>query len=300
MIYFGIFYNDLTVHSHLGGLGYRRRIIMYEYVSKKEVKPYRIICESCMQKLVAVMKQDYQFDCYYEVVGSGATGMITRNGKSSFDLDYNFGLRKLPEDYKQNLKGLKDVIRKQLDEIFAKQDMQGMIFSYGQDSTSSIGYHFKNSQIENPMFSMDVAIILGDKSQIRQRLIHQKENEQFYWNKIPSSMNLGRKRNQIREVGRNQELKACYLKLKNRYLSKGQEDDHPSYVVFIEAVNQVYNKYNKETKRMGKVSGNTHTNAQMNHHANQSNPNNGVHKSAMNNHSNQCNPNHTASKSEKK
>lgn len=44
-------------------------------------------------------------------------------------------------------------------------------------------------------------------------------------------------------------------------------------------------------------SGNTHTQAQMNHHANQSNPNNAAHTAAMNNHANQCNPNHSASKS---
>ena len=43
-------------------------------------------------------------------------------------------------------------------------------------------------------------------------------------------------------------------------------------------------------------SGNTHTQSQMNHHANQCNPNNSAHTAAMNNHANQCNPNHNASK----
>ncbi|WP_177166216.1 hypothetical protein [Selenomonas ruminantium] len=45
---------------------------------------------------------------------------------------------------------------------------------------------------------------------------------------------------------------------------------------------------------MSKVSGNTHTQGQMNHHANQSNPNNAAHRAANNNHSNQCNPNNGA------
>lgn len=39
-------------------------------------------------------------------------------------------------------------------------------------------------------------------------------------------------------------------------------------------------------------SGNTYTTAQMNHHANQNNPNNSAYRSAANNHANQCNPNH--------
>ena len=42
-------------------------------------------------------------------------------------------------------------------------------------------------------------------------------------------------------------------------------------------------------------SGNTHTQTQMNHHANQCNPNNSAYKSSMDNHSNQCNPNNTKS-----
>lgn len=48
---------------------------------------------------------------------------------------------------------------------------------------------------------------------------------------------------------------------------------------------------------MGKgVSGNTHTQSQVNHYANQSNPNNSAYQANANNHSNQCNPNHSASK----
>ena len=45
---------------------------------------------------------------------------------------------------------------------------------------------------------------------------------------------------------------------------------------------------------MAKISGNTHTQSQMNHHANQENPNNSAYKSAQNNHANQCNPNNSA------
>ena len=45
------------------------------------------------------------------------------------------------------------------------------------------------------------------------------------------------------------------------------------------------------------VSGNTHTQSQMNDYANQNNPKNAAHKANADNHSNQCNPNHSASKS---
>ena len=49
----------------------------------------------------------------------------------------------------------------------------------------------------------------------------------------------------------------------------------------------------------GKASGKTHTQSQMNHHANQGNPNNAAHRAAANNRSNQMNPNHSASKNGK-
>lgn len=64
------------------------------------------------------------------------------------------------------------------------------------------------------------------------------------------------------------------------------------------AENKKYNiKENNIMSKNGKgCSGNTHTQSQMNHHANQCNPNNSAHTAAMNNHANQCNPNHNASK----
>ena len=47
---------------------------------------------------------------------------------------------------------------------------------------------------------------------------------------------------------------------------------------------------------MSKISGNTHSASQMNHHSNQCNPNNPTYRAAQNNHANQCNPNNSAYK----
>jgi len=45
------------------------------------------------------------------------------------------------------------------------------------------------------------------------------------------------------------------------------------------------------------VSSKTHTQQQLNHYANQHNPNNAAYRAANNNHSNQCNPNNAAYRS---
>ena len=50
---------------------------------------------------------------------------------------------------------------------------------------------------------------------------------------------------------------------------------------------------------MGKVSGNTHTQKQLNNYANQHNPNNSAYRANSNNHSNQLNPNNQNYKSGK-
>ena len=46
------------------------------------------------------------------------------------------------------------------------------------------------------------------------------------------------------------------------------------------------------------VSGHTHTQGQLNHYANQNNPNSAAHRAESNNHSNQMNPNNAAYKGE--
>ena len=47
------------------------------------------------------------------------------------------------------------------------------------------------------------------------------------------------------------------------------------------------------------VSGNTHTQSQLNNYANQHNPNNNAYQSDRDNHSNQCNPNSNSNGSKK-
>lgn len=63
-----------------------------------------------------------------------------------------------------------------------------------------------------------------------------------------------------------------------------------------------YDKYKKEVIKMSKphgVSGNTHTQQQCNHYANQHNPNNAAHQTNNNNHADQCNPNNSNYKGSK-
>lgn len=51
-----------------------------------------------------------------------------------------------------------------------------------------------------------------------------------------------RRQYELKEAGLWQEVRDRYLEKKNMYLS-WQDRNHPSFVVYVEAVNEVYNRY---------------------------------------------------------
>lgn len=91
----------------------------------------------------------------FELVGSGARNMITRNGDGPYDLDYNLVIVHLPDQYKNNLGNLKETVRRCLNNAVRSND-----FDDAQDSTSVLTSirHFNDTP--NVVFSFDVAIIM--------------------------------------------------------------------------------------------------------------------------------------------
>lgn len=95
-------------------------------------------------------------------------------------------------------------------------------------------------------------------------------------------------------MGRWLQVRKIYLNLKNKY---GKDTDLPSFIVFAEALNLTWQSIPKDQRPLTEkrhVSGKTHTQSQMNHHANQGNPNNVAHKATKDNRANQMNPNNPA------
>lgn len=79
------------------------------------------------------------------------------------------------------------------------------------------------------------------------RLIHNKNVyalglDQYTWNEVPCSHQVKDKADELKEAGLWQEVRDRYLEKKDIYLS-WQDHNHPSFVVYVEAVNEVYNKY---------------------------------------------------------
>ena len=100
-----------------------------------------------------------------------------------------------------------------------------------------------------PYFSIDVGIVCRDTEGKYYRLIHMKtgrySNDRYYWNQAPNSHNVKKKSEYIIQKGKWEMIAQQYLELKNMYLRRN-DYDHPSFICYIEAVNNVYDKLNKK------------------------------------------------------
>lgn len=212
-------------------MGEEGEIFMYEYVTKREVARYRACCSDILNRLKMKLEKGYDIKAYVTLIGSGAENMVTRNGKGPFDLDYNLVLTSIPQKYEKSPDLLKNHIRETLNSMVDKR------FTPGKDSTSSIKYIVHAKDGTTVVFSFDVALIREDGG--GSKLIHDKKQGVFIWNQIRDSGDLDKKAALIKKRGCWKSVRDGYLDLKNGYLSDGDRN-HPSFVVYIQAVNQVY------------------------------------------------------------
>lgn len=94
--------------------------------------------------------------------------------------------------------------------------------------------------------SRDIAGAYYTSSDGCHRLIHEKTGftawDRYYWNLVPNSRNLFDKVAAIKDEHLWDEVIDEYLEKKNMYLRR-QDYNHPSFNVYVETVNQVFNKY---------------------------------------------------------
>ena len=209
---------------------------MYEYVNHAEVERYRKFCSQLLQSLCASLKE-FNIIAQPVLIGSGAKNLVTRNGDAPFDLDYNLEITRLPSEYDHDLFALKNRVMTLLN-----KQLEGTFFSDAKDSTSVITAILHFADTPQVQFSFDIGIIKKNKQGNYCRLIHQKDgwgHGTFNWCETPTSAQVGEKAAAIKTAGKWIILRKKYLELKNWYL-KGNDRTHPSFVVYVEAVNQVF------------------------------------------------------------
>ena len=225
----------------MGGMGEEEIVIMYHYIEDKVfLKDLKYLCSNIINQLVQLINNDSLMEVKAHLVGSGAKNLITQNSNEPIDLDYNLMIID-SEININNCREIKEYIRKQFNVILNKNGWNDCM-----DSTSVLTtekWHFtKGNHTE---FSIDLAIVSNDRNGCH-RLIHEKTGvtawDRYYWNSVPDSRNLFDKVAAIKDEHLWDEVIDEYLEKKNMYLRR-QDYNHPSFNVYVETVNQVFNKY---------------------------------------------------------
>ena len=102
------------------------------------------------------------------------------------------------------------------------------------------------------VFKIDVCITCEDGDQWY-RLIHEKshnywDQDRWYWNQGFTKHNYANKVKEIKKVpGVWPVLRKKYLDKKNKYL-RANDYNHPSFICYVEAVNDLYNELRQKKK----------------------------------------------------
>lgn len=211
---------------------------MFHYVEDKEyLSCIRRICGEIMQDLCHILKKDYDIGAFFCLVGSGGRNLITQNANEPVDLDYNLTIVRC--DGCRDCKYLKESCQKAFNKALRKHGWGDC-----QDSTSVLTTKERVLKRGNKTpFKMDVCIVTED-TEGNLRLIHEKTgwicNDSYYWNQAPNSKVIRDKADFIKKSGQWSAVREEYLRIKNQYL-KRNDHNHPSFICYIEAVNNVYN-----------------------------------------------------------
>lgn len=211
---------------------------MYHYLDDKEfLKKMKRLAGDIMQDACHILKEEYDIGANFYIVGSGAKNLIMQNESKAIDLDYNLEILRC-EDFMACRK-IKECVRKAFNKAL-------QIHGWGdcEDSTSSLTTEKRCfTQGNDTAFSIDVCIVTTIEGELN-RLIHEKTgwvcHDKYYWNIAPNSKEVKRKVNYIKKAKKWQCVREQYKNIKNRYL-RHNDHNHPSFICYIEAVNNVYN-----------------------------------------------------------
>ncbi len=215
---------------------------MYHYIQDKDfLKRLKGTCSDIVNQLVQSINNDSVMTVKAYLVGSGAKNLITQNENESIDLDYNLCIVNAESINILDCRGIKEYVRKQFNKILCSNGWHDC-----EDSTSALTtgkYYFQKGN--GTRFSIDIAITCKYLNNW-QRLIHQKTGfvilDRYYWNEVRDSGKLEEKVRVLKSENLWGGVRDTYLDKKNFYLCRN-DYTHPSFVIYVEAVNQIYNKY---------------------------------------------------------
>lgn len=212
---------------------------MYHWVQDKDyLKRAYSVCADIVNQLKNELEKD-GIKASMKVVGSMNRHMVTQNEREPIDFDFNLFIEEVSS---MDANALKETVRKAFNRVLQRNGWGDCM-----DSTSVLTTEQRVFDKGNKTpFSIDVCIVgYNDFGQL-QRLKHEKtgfvQSDRWYWNEVPNSDKLKEKENFLKPKYWH-EVRETYLEKKKMYLSRN-DYNHPSFVCYIEAVNEVYSKKN--------------------------------------------------------
>lgn len=215
---------------------------MYHYIQDKEfLKRLKGTCGDIVNQLVQSINNDSVMTVKAYLVGSGAKNLITQNENEPIDLDYNLCIVSTKSISMLDSRAIKEYIRKQFNKVLCSNGWGDC-----RDSTSAFTTEKRVFKKGNQTaFKIDIAITCKYLNNW-QRLIHQKTGlvilDGYYWNEVQNPGRLEEKVRALKYENLWGEVRDTYLEKKNFYLCRN-DYNHPSFIVYVETVNQIYNKY---------------------------------------------------------
>jgi len=216
---------------------------MYHYIEDKEfLKRMKSHCSDIINQLVQSINNDSMLTVEAHLVGSGARNLITQNEKEPIDLDYNLCVLEVFGINPNNGQEIKNHVMNHFNAVLKRNGWGDC-----HDSTSALSTEFRYFKKGNKTeFKIDLAIV-RENNYGWERLIHRKTGfvafDQWYWNEAPYSRDLYEKVESIKDKNLWLEVRDLYLKKKNMYLCRGDRENHPSFNVYIETINEICYKY---------------------------------------------------------
>lgn len=208
---------------------------MYHYVESKDYKPYHFFISDKLNRVKQQILKEHQIETTVDSVGSLYKKLVTQNNSLPFDLDYNLVIenRLITQ---LNPKPLKDYVMEHLDDMIAEEYED---WKYCQDSKAAITIRrVVDGRLD---FSADIAILARNSNGQYCRLLHDKQRQKYDWAPVPNSEKIYERFRKLKNYGYWEDIQEKYLEKKNSYLSK-QDKDHPSFVVFVETIKEVWDR----------------------------------------------------------
>lgn len=211
---------------------------MYTYVKDKTfLKEAQSACSKLIKELEVELRKKKIINSQMFLVGSGGKKMITQNGDGEIDFDYNLNI--LSCDDWNDAREIKEAVRLCFNTVMHNHGLADV-----EDSRSSLtSKPIRFSEGNQTPFHIDLAIVAQDEEGFWHRLIHIKTGfvyrDSWIWNRAPNSDKVRERADKIKKAGKWNDVFDRYLFKKNYYL-RLNDYNHPSFVCYIEAVNEIY------------------------------------------------------------